>query len=150
MKINYNGRTILCDYCTETDGKLTLYQGGGPIMTIANIPDLAAYTAEDGEIEHVPTPLEAALEDINDLQADLAAAADEIAAEAEQIAQWKADYMELLADDEAKRARLERVQALLDSLGDSWTLTGLIAFVRALRDILAETPEPTEPEENDG
>ena len=138
MKINYNGRTILCDYCTETDGKLTLYQFGEPFMTIANIPDLAAYTAEDGIIEHIPTPLEAALEDINDLQADLAAAAAEITAEAEQIAQWKADYMELLADDEAKRARLDRVKALLDGLGDSWTLTGLIAFARSLREILSE------------
>ena len=141
MKINYNGRTIVCDYCTETNGSLTLYQGGGPIMTIANIPDLAAYTAEDGIIEHVPTPLEAALEDINDLQADLAQAAEDIKDKAAQLAQWKADYMELLADDEAKRARLERVQALLDSLGDSWTLTGLIAFVRALRDILVDDPE---------
>ena len=141
MKINYNGRTIVCDYCTETNGSLTLYQGGGPIMTIANIPDLAAYTAEDGIIEHVPTPLEAALEDINDLQADLAQAAEDIKDKAAQLAQWKADYMELLADDEAKRARLERVEALLDSLGDAWTLSGLIAFVRALRDILVDDPE---------
>lgn len=138
MKINYNGRTILCDYCTETDGKLTLYQGGGPIMTIANIPDLAAYTAEDGEIEHVPTPLEAALEDINDLQADLAEAAEDIKDKVAQIAQWRQDYSELLADDEAQRARLDRIKALLDSLGDSWTLTGLIAFARNLREILSE------------
>lgn len=138
MKINYNGRTILCDCCTETDGKLTLYQGGGPIMTIANIPNLADYIAEDGEIEHVPTPLEAALEDINDLQADLAEAAEDIKEKVAQIAQWRQDYSELLADDEAQRARLDRVKALLDSLGDSWTLTGLIAFARSLREILSE------------
>lgn len=138
MKINYGGKTIVCDYCKETDGKLTLYQFDTPIMTIANIPDLSAYTAEDGIIEHVPTPLEAALEDINDLQADLAAAAEEIAAENEQLAQWKADYMELLADDEAKRDRLDRIQELVDSLGTAFTLTGLIAFVKNLKSILSE------------
>lgn len=129
MKIHFMGRTLFCDSCTETDGKLTLYQGGVPYMEIANIPDLGAVEAEDGAIEHTLTPLEAALEMAANLQEELAESAD-------RLSEWQEAYTELLADDEAKRARLERIQALLDSLGDAWTLTGLIQFVRNLREIL--------------
>lgn len=125
------GRTIQCDRCTETDGKLTIYQDGLPSIEIANIPDLGLIETEDGIIEHILTPLEQAQEDINDLQADLA----EKTAEA---AQWYQDYLEIFADNEAKRSRLDRIEALLDSLDDVPTLQGLIAFVRNLREIISE------------
>lgn len=131
MKITYMGRTIQCDRCTETDGKLTIYQDGLPSIEIANIPDLGLIETEDGIIEHILTPLEQAQEDINDLQADLA----EKTAEA---AQWYQDYLEIFADNEAKRSRLDRIEALLDSLDDVPTLQGLIAFVRNLREIISE------------
>lgn len=131
MKINYMGRTITCDSCTETDGKLTLYEGGVPIMTIANIPDLSKVLPEDGIIEHILTPLEEALEDVSDLQADLAQAA-------ETIQGWRDSYMEVLADDEAKRARLERIEALVTDLGEGLTLTKLIKFVTDLKTIIEE------------
>lgn len=131
MKITYMGRTIQCDRCTETDGKLTIYQDGLPSIEIANIPDLGLIETEDGIIEHILTPLGQAQEDINDLQADLA----EKTAEA---AQWYQDYLEIFADNEAKRSRLDRIEALLDSLDDVPTLQGLIAFVRNLREIISE------------
>lgn len=131
MKITYMGRTIQCDRCIETDGKLTIYQDGLPSIEIANIPDLGLIETEDGIIEHILTPLEQAQEDINDLQADLA----EKTAEA---AQWYQDYLEIFADNEAKRSRLDRIEALLDSLDDVPTLQGLIAFVRNLREIISE------------
>lgn len=138
MKIHFMGRTVECDECTETDGVLKLYQGGQVILTIANIPDLSAYEAEGGEIRHVLNPLEAALDTIDDLQIELAEAAEEIEAKVAQIEKWREDYLEILADDEAKRARLEQIESLLSALGDAWTLTGLIEFVRSLKAILGE------------
>lgn len=71
MKIKYGNREILCDSCTETDGILSLYQGGVMIMQIANIPDLTEYEAEEGVIEHILNPLEKALQDKETLQAML-------------------------------------------------------------------------------
>lgn len=112
MKLHYMGRVILCDSCTETDGRLTLYQGGEPIMTIANCP-LSAIEAEGGIIEHVPTQLEAAEDEINDLQAALAEASVIIA----------------------------RIRAQIAALGEGPTLTKLLAFLSSLKDILSNISE---------
>lgn len=131
MKINYMGRTIQCERCTETGGKLTIYKDGEPSIEIANIPDLGMVNAEDGVIEHILTPLEKAWEDINDLQADLAA-------KTEEAAQWYREYVDTLADDEAKRARLERISTLVQSIGETPSLTGLLTFLRSLKEILSE------------
>ena len=127
MTITIGEKKITCDECKEQDGRYYIYQGGVLIMSIANI--LPNMIEADGTIEHVPTPLEEAEAEIEELH-------EENEEKAKEIERWSLDYMELLADDEAKRARLERIQGLLDALGDTWTLTGLIAFVRSLKDIL--------------
>ena len=117
MKIRYGNVEILCDECIETDGIWTIYQGGVPIKQLANITDPEMVEAEDGEIEHSPSPLERA-------KAELEAKKEEL--------------RELLADEEAMKARLERIRTLLASLGESLTLTKLIQFVKDLKTILAE------------
>lgn len=139
MKLKYGNLEIVCDRVTETDGMLSIWQGGEVIRQISNIPPNIEYRAIDGLIEHILTPFEEALEQINDLQADLAAAAVEIAEKTEQIRQDALNYMELLADDEAKAARLERITSLLSGLGGVLTLSKLIEFVNGLREILSET-----------
>lgn len=134
MKIKYGNVEIVCDRVTETDGKLSIWQGGEVIREISNIPPSIDYKAIDGVIEHILTPYEEALEDINDLQADLA----------EKVEQYNTimrEYIEVLADDEAKRSRLERIESLIQGLGDGMTLTKLIQFVKDLKAIIAETVE---------
>lgn len=134
MKIKYGNVEIVCDRVTETDGKLSIWQDGMVIREISNIPPSIDYKAIDGVIEHVLTPYEEALEDINDLQADLA----------EKVEQYNTimrEYIEVLADDEAKRSRLERIESLIQGLGDGMTLTKLVQFVKDLKAIIAETVE---------
>jgi len=134
MKIKYGNVEIVCDRVTETDGKLSIWQDGEVIREISNIPPSIDYKAIDGVIEHILTPYEEALEDINDLQADLA----------EKVEQYNTimrEYIEVLADDEAKRSRLERIESLIQGLGDGMTLTKLIQFVKNLKAIIAETVE---------
>lgn len=110
MVFKYGSAEIDCDRCTETSGRYMLWNGSTPIRVLASIPPNLEITVEGGEIEHVPTPLEAAEDEINDLQADLAGA----------------------------MARLAQVQDLLLSLGDGPTLTKLVQFVRDLKGIIAE------------
>lgn len=117
MKIRYGNVEILCDKCIETDGIWTLYQGDIPFRQLANIPDPELVEAEDGEIEHTPSPLERARQEIEEK---------------------KAEIRELLADEEAMKARLERIQALVAALGESLTLTKLIQFIKDLKAILQE------------
>ena len=116
MVFHIGNRMIACDHVDEEDGRYYVYQGGNVIMSVANV-DPTEVDVEDGEIEHVPTVLEKAVA---------------------EAAKWRSEYIEVLADDEAKRARLERIEALLDSIGDTFTLAGLIQFVRALREIVKE------------
>lgn len=115
MTIKYGNIEISCDSCIETDGRLTLYKDGVPIRTLANIPDLGKVESDGGEIEHSPSPLQKALEDLEEKKEEL---------------------RELLADDEALRARLERIRALVAALGESMTLTKLIQFIKDLKEIL--------------
>lgn len=110
MIFHYGKIAVPCDNVTETDGRYTLYQFGAPIMSFANVPPSIEILAEDGEIEHVPTPLEAAEDEINDLQADLAGA----------------------------MSKLAQVRDLILNLGDGLTLTKLVQFVKDLREILAD------------
>lgn len=124
MRIRVGDLILSCDRCVEDCGRYILYSGDEPVRSIANIPDNIEIIAEDGEIEHIPTSLEKA-------QADLAKAT-------ERIKQDAAAYMELLADNEARQARLERIEGLIRNLGDSLTLTKLIQFVKDLKSIITE------------
>ena len=67
MILKIGRRELLCDSAKEQDGKITLYQGGMAIMEIVNIPDISQIETEDGEIEHVLSPLEAAERKIKEL-----------------------------------------------------------------------------------
>ena len=134
MKIKYGNVEIVCDRVTETDGKLSIWQDGMVVREISNIPPSIEDEAIDGVIEHILTPYEEALEDINDLQADLAE-------KVEQYNTMMRESIEVLADDEAKRSRLERIESLINGLGDGMTLTKLIQFVKDLKAIIAETIE---------
>ncbi len=123
MKIKIGDKIIVCDEVKEEGGRYYVWQGGMVIMSAANI-DPAVVETEGGEIEHVPTPLEQA-------QADLA---QKIA----DFREMQIEYMEVLADDEAKRARLERIRDLVNSIGETPSLSGLITFLRNLKEILTE------------
>lgn len=67
MKVKIGRRELLCDSASEQGGKITLYQGGMAIMEIANVPDKMRIKTEGGRIEHVPSPLEAAEQRIEEL-----------------------------------------------------------------------------------
>ena len=131
MTVSYGRVLISCDRVTEQSGRYTLWDGPTPIRVLANVPKNLEITVEGGEIEHIPTPIEAAEDAINDLQADLAAAAA-------SVETWQADYEELLADDEAKRSRLQRIDSLVASIGEAPSLAKLSAFLADLKDIINE------------
>jgi len=130
MTFTVDNQKYVCDKVEETGGRYYVWQGGAIIMSLANIaPDLIE--TEGGEVEHVPTPLEKA-------RADLAEKTEELQAKAVELQELGREYIEVLADDEAKRARLERIDGLIKGLGESLSLSKLIQFVKDLKVIIAE------------
>ena len=99
-------------------------------MSLANIAAETIET-EGGDVEHVPTPLEQA-------RADLEERTEELQAKVAELQELSREYIEVLADDEAKRARLERIEELIKNLGEAMTLSKLIQFVKDLKAIIAE------------
>ena len=136
MVIKIGNRTIVCDEVKEESGRYYVWQGGKMIMSLANISAETIET-EGGEVEHVPTPLEQA-------RADLAERTAELQAKAAELQELSREYVEVLADDEAKRARLERIETLINGLGEVPTLSKLIQFVKDLKAIIAETGQESE------
>lgn len=136
MKIKIGERVVVCDEVKEEGGRYYVWQGGMIVMSLANI-DPGIIATEDGEVEHVPTPLEKA-------RADLAEKTEELQAKAAELQELSREYIEVLADDEAKRARLDRIETLIKSLGEVPTLSKLIQFVKDLKDIIAETGQESE------
>ena len=124
MKIKIGELTLSCDRCIEEDGRFTLYSGGEPVRSVANIPRDTEVISEDGEIEHVPSPLERARAELEE--------------KTTRLQELGREYIEVLADDEAKRARLERIDGLIKGLGESLSLSKLIQFVKDLKVIIAE------------
>lgn len=142
MVIKIGNRTIVCDEVKEESGKYYVWQGGKMIMSLANI-DPGIVQTEGGEVEHVPTPLEKA-------RADLAERTAELQAKVLELQDLGREYIEVLADDEAKRARLERIEGLIKSLGEVMTLSKLIQFVKDLKAIIAEVGQESESEVTNG
>lgn len=130
MVIKIGNRTIVCDEVKEESGRYYVWQGGKMIMSLANI-DPGIVQTEDGEVEHVPTPLEQA-------RADLEARTAELQAKVLELQDLGREYIEVLADDEAKRARLERIEGLIQNLGEVMTLSKLIQFIKDLKVIIGE------------
>ena len=123
MTFTVDNQKYVCDKVEETSGRYYVWQGGAIIMSLANIaPDLIE--TEGGEVEHVPTPLEQARAELEEQTA--------------RLQELGREYIEALADDEAKRARLERIESLVKGLGDGLTLTKLVQFVKDLKAIIAE------------
>lgn len=123
MTFTVDNQKYVCDKVEETGGRYYVWQGGAIIMSLANIaPDLIE--TEGGEVEHVPTPLEQARAELEEKTA--------------RLQELGREYVETLADDEAKRARLERIESLVKGLGDGLTLTKLVQFVKDLKAIIAE------------
>lgn len=131
MKIKYGNREIQCDSCTETDGKLSLYQGGVMIMQIANIPDIEKYETEEGEIEHIPSPLEKALQDVASLQTMLHEEAEALAEKVQELANVSA----ALSDREE---RLNAIKTALENIGAIPTLSSLTTFLTAVKAAIGE------------
>lgn len=124
MIVKYGNTIINCDSATETDGMLSIYQGGLMIMQIANIPDLSIFETEDGEIEHILNPLEQALQDKDTLQTMLNENAAVLAEKIQELSE--------------KEAIIETIRDAVSNIGTIPTLSTLTTFLAAVKAALGD------------